>query len=115
MSYTFDMDDVTVWSPANQVGALYVGMLQTVADEMRTRTGLTTDSGDWFQVDRAAYTGLVEKMLAAYAASSHFEFRLLLGSLLAVSIPLLDRAGVVLTARTAEEEAAISQLRDTVL
>jgi hypothetical protein len=137
MSYAFDLDEETVWSPGNIVGALYVGMVTVVAEALEAPTGLTDAgsgpgwtgplpnaeastrlsdlTGDWFRIDREHFPALVRRMLSTYTDVSNPDLRLLLGSVLAVSIGILDRAGLTLAPSSEAEEAAISQLREAYL
>jgi hypothetical protein len=116
LSYLFELDDETVWSPANRVAQLYLGMLDTVAQLLDRPTGLVDQgSGDWYAVDRVDFPALVTEMVRTFAASSHWELRLMIGSLLGVSIGILDRAGIEIETRTDEERKAVAELRDAAL
>jgi len=113
LSYIFDLDDEEVWSPANRVAELYLGMIRTVATVLDRPTGLTAKpSGDWYDIDRAAFTELVTAMVREFAASHHWQFRIMVGSLLAVSIGICDRAGIPIEARDERERRAVAELRD---
>jgi hypothetical protein len=115
VSYTVELDGESVWEPANQVGELYIGMVGTVAEMLGVPAGLTELSGDWYSIDRIVYPAMVRDMLRAFARSGHWEFRLLVGSVLAVSIGILDRGKIPIAGETEDERKALVQLRDTFL
>ncbi|MEU8240648.1 DUF6086 family protein [Actinoplanes missouriensis] len=113
MSYVFDLDGEEVWAPSNRVAQLYLGMIETAARVLRLPTGLRPKpSGDWYDIDRAEFTALVTGMVREFAASGHWEFRIMVGSLLGVSIGICDRAGITIETRDEKERTAVADLRD---
>jgi hypothetical protein len=113
LSYLFELGDQEVWAPGNRTAELYVGMIETAAKLLNRPTGLTEKpGGSWYDVDRIAYPELVTAMLREFTASGNWQFRILLGSLLGVSIGVLDRAGIEIETRTEAEQQAVADLRD---
>lgn len=93
MSYVFDINDETVWSPSLRVGDLYVRMLQDVGSVLGAPTGLTAISSDMWDIDIDAFEKLVKLMHEAYFASGHQVFKILIEGVLAPSIVILERGG----------------------
>jgi hypothetical protein len=114
LSYLFEMGDQEVWGPSNRVAQLYLGMIQTVATVLDRPTGLSENAGGggWYDVDRTDYSELITAMVREFASSGHWEFRLMIGSLLGVSIGILDRAGIQIETRTERERKAVAELRE---
>jgi hypothetical protein len=111
MSYIFEVADEWVWSPANRVGQLYVGMAEAAAAVLRLPTGLTTDSGDIYEVDVLAFGAFAGAMLALRASSSHMYLHMLLDGVLPLSVAMLYRAGGSLTPATADESELLDRIR----
>ncbi|WHM36532.1 DUF6086 family protein [Streptomyces sp. BPTC-684] len=110
MSYIFDVRETTVWSPANQVGKLYVGMLNAAADVLRLPSGLGDDLGDMYEIDPARFGSLVHEMLSTRAASDHQYLWMLLDGILPISIAMLERGGVPVVARGEMEEKYLAMV-----
>jgi hypothetical protein len=111
MSYIFEVADEWVWSPANQVGQLYVGMAGAAAAVLRVPTGLSTDSGDTYEVDVPVFGTFVGGMLSLRASSGHMYLRMMLDGVLPLSVAILYRAGQVLTPATHAERELLAQIR----
>ncbi|MFF2926914.1 DUF6086 family protein [Streptomyces celluloflavus] len=110
MSYIFDVEDDTVWSPSNRVGELYVGMLNAAAGTLRLPTGLSPDTGDMYEIDIAKFGPLVKEMLATRAHSSHQYLWMLMDGVLPISITILERAGSEIVADTQEEQRYLARV-----
>ncbi|WP_433385071.1 DUF6086 family protein [Micromonospora sp. KLBMP9576] len=115
MTYTFMLGKELVWSPANTVGALYIGMAHVVADVLKVPIGLTDVFGDTFDIDPVVFPEFVRAGLTQYAASHHPDLRLLVGSVLAVSIQLLNQMDATVETSTDAERAALDELRESLL
>ncbi|MFC0115956.1 DUF6086 family protein [Kibdelosporangium aridum] len=103
MSYVFDVDDETVWSPALQIGDLYVRFLQEIADMLKLPTGLVEIASDMYEIDLDSYETLVKAIFEMNFSSGHPVLRGLLEAVLAPSVVVLDRAGRPLTATSQEQ------------
>ncbi|GGL27950.1 hypothetical protein GCM10011588_48460 [Nocardia jinanensis] len=103
MSYIFDIEDVTVWSPALRVGKLYVGMARDLADSLGTSMGITVMASDFWEIELDNFDSFVRMMNAEYFSSEHPVLKVLVGAVLAPSIILLERGGNSIVPRSAEE------------
>ncbi|MDF3293276.1 DUF6086 family protein [Streptomyces silvisoli] len=112
MSYTFEIDDEIVWGPANQVGNLYVGMINAVASTLKLPTGLEPNGDDLYSVDPVVFGTLVKQMLAMYTSSSHPYMHMLLDGVLPISLAMLERCGGKITIETAEQAEYFSRYRE---
>ncbi|OWM01265.1 hypothetical protein B7435_17035 [Mycolicibacterium peregrinum] len=111
MSFIFDVDEHTVWSPALRVGELYVRFLAQVADVLGVPTGLCQMASDYYTVDADAFEVLVTRMFEANFRSTHPIARAMLESVLAPSVVILDRIGRPLSADTPEALAFLEWAR----
>ncbi|MFG1794441.1 DUF6086 family protein [Nocardia sp. NPDC049149] len=103
MSYIFDINDETVWSPSLRVGDLYVRMLKDVGTVLGAETGLSAVSSDMWDIDIDAFGDLVSLMHKTYFGSGNQLFRLLIEGVLAPSIVILERGGKKIHPETTEE------------
>jgi hypothetical protein len=111
MTYSFDVDDDTVWSPYNQLGELYVGMLGAVANVLKLPTGLETDGGEFYDIDLPAFGILVGGMLVLRAGSDHLYLKMLLDGILPLSVAMLYSGGGALTPATSRERDLLAEIR----
>ncbi|XVV15328.1 DUF6086 family protein [Actinoplanes sp. CA-131856] len=114
MTYTFEFQDEGIWWPANQAGQVYIGMIATAAEFAGRPTGLTDElgTGDFWKIDPVEFPELVAELLRLYAENKHWMLHVMLTGVLAVSIDLLDRAGVPLEPRTEREQDALAELHE---
>ncbi|CAM4430648.1 DUF6086 domain-containing protein [Nocardia ninae] len=103
MSYVFDIDDETVWSPSLRVGDLYVRMLQDVGSVLGVPTGLSAISSDMWDIDIDAFENLVKTMYETYFSTGNSVLKVLIEGVLAPSIVLLERGGKEIHSRTGQE------------
>jgi hypothetical protein len=103
MSYIFEIDDVTVWSPALRVGRLYVAMAGDVADMLGARTGMTAMASDFWNIDLDVFDQFVRTMYAEHFSSNHTVKKCLIGAVLAPSVIVLERGGNQIDATSQEE------------
>ena len=92
MSYIFEVGDTTVWSPALQVGDLYVRMAKSLGDWARTDTGLSAMARDYYRIEVDRFAHFVRDMLTG-PASQHTLFQDMTEGFIAISLAMLDRAG----------------------
>jgi len=111
MSYIFEVDDEWVWSPAHRVGELYVGMVEAAAAVLKSPTGLTTDSGDLYEIDVPVFGALAAGMLALRASTGHIYLAMMLDGILPVSVAMLYRAGGTLAPATSAECDLLAAIR----
>lgn len=112
VSFVFDVDDRTVWSPALRVGALWVRFVGQVGELLGVPTGLSDMASDYYQIDPDVFEALVKKMFEANFASSHPIGRAMLESVLAPSVVILDRIDRPLVADTPEQLAFLQKARN---
>ncbi|MGW0178294.1 DUF6086 family protein [Nocardia sp. NPDC003345] len=112
MSYVFDIDEVTVWSPALRVGKLYVAMARDVADVLAVPTGFDAMASDFWEIDLDLFDVFVRATYDEYFSSSHPVLKGLLGAVLAPSIVLLERGGRSIVPDSAEEREFLGHARD---
>ncbi|MFN6554650.1 DUF6086 family protein [Mycolicibacterium septicum] len=111
MSFVFEVEDCTVWSPALQVGDLYVRFLAQVADLLGVPTGLSEIAADYWQIDAGTFEVFVTAMFEANFRSAHQIRRAMLESILAPSVVILDRIDRPLSADTSEKLAFLEKAR----
>ncbi|PXX66618.1 hypothetical protein DFR70_103367 [Nocardia tenerifensis] len=103
MSYVFDVNGETVWSPSLRVGDLYVRMAREVGSVLGVTTGLNPLALDMWDVDINTFEGFVRLMHETYFTSGHPVLKGLLEGVLAPSIVILERGGGEIILGTTEE------------
>lgn len=93
MSYVFEVDDTTVWSPGLRVGALYVGLAECLATWAGVPSGLTPMASDYYLIDIKAFTAFVRAVLND-PGFGHSVFGELARGTMATSLVMLSRAAV---------------------
>ena len=111
MSYIFDVDNETVWSPALRVGDLYVRFLREVAGAIGEPTGLTPLASDMYDIEVNVYGVLIRKMVDVYFSSGSIVLRRLIEGVLLPSVVILERAGHPLSPQSEEERDLIDRAR----
>jgi hypothetical protein len=104
MSYVFDVGNQTVWSPALQVGDLYLQIAKTLAEWAGSDTGLLAKSEDWYEIDVDRFSQFLRTLLTGPAAH-HTLFREMTEGFLAISLAMLTRAGRPLSDPEAQDLA----------
>ncbi|MEU4838719.1 DUF6086 family protein [Nocardia testacea] len=112
MSYIFDIDDVTVWSPSLRVGKLYVSMAQDVAVVLDMPTGMTAMASDYWEMELPEFEPFVRAMYEACFSSEHPVFKALIGAVLSPSIVLLERGGKSIIPGSDEERDFIDRAHE---
>ena len=93
MSYVFDIDDITVWSPALRTGNIYAGFVKVIEEEFHQVAGFTAVASDMARIDGQVFTRFVNLLLETVGGPN--ANRLLgwhLRTVLGPSIVMLQRA-----------------------
>jgi hypothetical protein len=96
MSYIFMVGDEQVWSPALNIGKLYVDMAASLAGNTEfsgISTGLVPMASDFYRIDVDIFAGFVRALLAGSVVRNS-TYRELMHGFIVVSLVILDRAGV---------------------
>jgi hypothetical protein len=102
MSYSFHVGGETVWDPARQVGKLFLGQAQAVADVLDVVSGLHPMLNGTCAVDPVVFAAFVATVQAWHLKSRHPELLLLTGGVLTVAVALLSRTGQPVPAGSGE-------------
>jgi uncharacterized protein DUF6086 len=108
MSYVFEWDNKTVWSPALRVGKLYVMLADALAAVVSVPHGLAAMASDFYEVDRDKFAAFVTA-LRVWSPVGHVVGDALVGGFLATSLVMLERMGVASDV-DAETRAAVGAL-----
>lgn len=111
MSYIFEIEDVTVWSPGLSVGKLYVSMCRDVARALDTEVGMTAVASDYWEIRINEFDMFVRAAYTRYFSSGHPVFKGLVGAVLAPSIVVLERGGRSIVPESAEEREFLDRAR----
>ena len=95
MSYVFEVDDTTVWSPGLRVGALYVSMAECLATWAGVPSGLAPMASDYYIVDIEVFKAFVQAVLKD-PSFGHPVLGELARGIIATSLVMLSRAAVPL-------------------
>ena len=111
MSYVFDVDGDTVWSPSLQVGDLYVRFLREIGEALEVPTGLTAIASDMYDIDIDVFDNLAKKLFEIYSTNSHPVLRGMVEAVLAPSVVILERGGRPLSPSSTEGQELIDRAR----
>jgi hypothetical protein len=92
VSYVFEIDDATVWSPALQVGDVFRGYVEVLEKVLGVPAGVSEFAGDYLILDRETFAGFVREV-HRFWASGHPVGTRLAEPVLAVALVMLERAG----------------------
>ncbi|WP_075022676.1 DUF6086 family protein [Actinomadura madurae] len=101
MSYIFDIDDETVWSPALRVGRLYVNLAEAIARTLEIPTGLEAVAEDMYDINTAVFSDFTRTLMSA----RHVVAQELLRGVLMTSLVMLQRGGVEISTDSEDQEA----------
>jgi hypothetical protein len=94
VSFIFDINQETVWSPALRAGQVYVGYAQALADVLKSQTGFSFNGEDFVNIDPDSFRDLVERMRETLESTNHRVLTDLICPVYAPSRVMLERAGV---------------------
>lgn len=109
MSYVFDVDDVTVWSPSLRVGDLYVRIVSGISEVVGAPTGLHPLASDFYDIDIDAFESFVRSIFDLYVSASHDILKGMIEGVLLPSLVMLDRAGRGIVPKTNAEAEILSK------
>lgn len=93
MSYIFDWNDETVWSPSLSVGQVYVGVADMLSDLLGVPHGMTAMAEDYYEIDSEDFRAFLIAVRRTYS-SGHPLLDSMLQGFIAASAILLGRMGV---------------------
>jgi Family of unknown function (DUF6086) len=105
MSYVFEIDTETVWSPALRVGEIYVGFVRVLEEIVGSSAGLEPISSDMVRIDPERLKGFVRDLLSV--TTTHVILGSELETVIALSLVMLERGGADLVID--ERDAAIGE------
>ena len=108
MSYVYDVDDETVWSPSLRVGDLFVRMHTDVCAVLTVPTGLTAIASDMYEIEIAVFETSTHAVFDAYFSSQNQVFKVMLGATLGPAVNILSYCNRPLAPKTNEESQFIS-------
>jgi hypothetical protein len=110
VSYIFDIDDETVWSPSLRVGQLYVNLAEAVARTLGLPTGLEAVAEDMYDINTSDFSDFTRAIVRNFFSTQHAIAREMLRGVLLASLVMLQRGGVEITPDGEEHEAFWSAL-----
>ncbi|HEY8372660.1 MAG TPA: DUF6086 family protein [Pseudonocardiaceae bacterium] len=110
MSYIFDVEDQTVWSPALRVGQLFTITAEGLAGILGCRTGLVPVANDMSEVDLQLFEPFAHRVFDEYCATHNVVYRELLRGVLAPALVMLQRAGCFIPVTTPQHQEFIDTL-----
>ncbi len=93
MSYAFDVEGVTVWSPALRVGSIFVGYLRVLEQVVGTPAGFTANGSDMVKIDLLPYAAFLERLLQMRMATGHEQLVEMIDIVLVPSLVIIERGG----------------------
>jgi hypothetical protein len=111
VSCRVEIDDTTLWWPANTVAVLFKAQAEAVATAFRTESGVGDIIEDEIAIDLPVFEAFVTEAVARYQRATHPILRSLTVGFISTATVLLERAGGRLPDGTAEDLAAWARLR----
>ncbi len=108
MSYVFDVDDRTVWSPSLRVGDLFVRIHTDICSVLNLTTGITAVASDMYEIDIDMFEETTLIVFNEYFSSQNAAFKAMLGATLGPAVNILNYCGRPPTPRSNDEQAFIS-------
>lgn len=112
MSFVFDIDGSTVWSPALDVGSAYISCAQALGSVVGVDPGFTFVAEDYVETDPVTFLAYVRELHARATESPHPVMSPLIDAVLIPSLVMLDRAGLTMDLSTdPERQEKVQALR----
>jgi Family of unknown function (DUF6086) len=92
MSYIFECDGETIWSPSFRTGAIFSVFADALANEFSLDAGLVWNGSDMAALDLNLFLPFLECTLTTYRTSTS-SLRLMLGGFVATLLVLAERSG----------------------
>jgi hypothetical protein len=93
MSYIFDVDDETVWSPSLTVGRIYVETAEAMSQGISVSTGLIAEASDMYELHPQQFPAFVFQ-IGFGSASKNQVYTSLVRGFVAVSLVMMERGGI---------------------
>ncbi|CND72966.1 Uncharacterised protein [Mycobacterium tuberculosis] len=97
MSYIFDIDDETVWSPSLRVGKLYVNLAEAIARTLEIPTGLEAVAEDMYDINASVFSDFTRALVEDFFSGRQVVAQEMLRGVLLASLVMLQRGGVEIT------------------
>ncbi|GAA4235471.1 hypothetical protein GCM10022254_42810 [Actinomadura meridiana] len=110
MSYVFDIEGETVWSPSLRTGAMYIALTEAAGRTLERPTGLIAVAEDMRDIDLSTFNDFAQALLEYYSTTKHMVAHEMLRGILLTSLVMLQRGGVELASKNAEEAKILSAL-----
>jgi hypothetical protein len=96
MSYSFDINGHSVWTPALRVGTIYVGYVRAVSDAYQVKSGLETIANDTADIAPEVFGPFIELLTGGLTDTNHSLLREQLQVVVLPGIVMLERGGFVI-------------------
>lgn len=93
MSYIFDIEDETVWSPSLKVGRVYVETATAMGQSIDMSTGLIAEAEDMYDLHVQQFPAFIFE-LGFGSASKHEVYRSMVRGFVAVSLVMMERGAI---------------------
>ena len=93
MSYIFDINDETVWSPSLKVGRLYVETAEAMGRSIEVSTGLIAEAEDMYELHVQQFPAFIFE-LGFGATSKHEVYHSMVRGFVAVSLVMMERGAI---------------------
>ncbi len=92
MSYVFDIDGETVWSPALLAGQVYVMFVSSLEQVLQVRAGFSAVADDMVEIDRDQFSAFVDRLMQFDTGGRHPILAETVAPIVAVSLVMLRRS-----------------------
>ena len=112
MSYSFDIDGHSVWTPALRVGTIYVGYVRAVSEAYEVKNGLESVANDTVEIVPEVFGPFIELLTSRLVVTNHSLLRDQLQVVVQPGIVMLDRGGFAISEERPEVGELVRMARD---
>jgi hypothetical protein len=109
VSYVYEIDGETVWSPALRVGQIYEGYIATLSRSLGRPTGFRGNPSDHVMIDPEVFVDFVLRLLSA--TNGHPILAQQIDAVMGPSVVMLERSGTTIHATTPQEARLLDRAR----
>jgi hypothetical protein len=112
LSYIFELDGETTWSPALRTGRAYVTLANSLADIFEINSGLAAIADDMYDIDKTQFQNFTKHTLDEYISATNLIYRSYIQGVLLTSLALLSNIKVEINEFIGVNEDLISLVQE---
>lgn len=93
MSYSFEVGTRTVWSPALQVGEIYMAYIRGLEELYGEPAGIRSIAEDMVEIQPNVFLQFIRRLIAVLNSRNHAVLQIQLRAVVIPAVVMLERAG----------------------